>query len=347
MRNTWKRLFALCLSVLLVLGCFSACGGGEEQKETEPVVTEDPVEAKTLKVLTLGHSLALDAGHMLALVADAEGYEEMTVGTLYYAGCSLDKHVQFMNSNSTEYKLYLSSTTTADEPPVTIESVTMQQAITHDYWDIIVMQGGVFEIAESEKYTNGNIQKIQSFVNEHKKNPNAVFAWNMAWAPPVNDALRNTYNHEPNIYINNYKEYDDDRAKLYNAITKCVKDHITTDDTFTRLIPSGTIYENALSSYLTEADMHRDYAHATDLARVMVSYVWYCVLTGVDQLEEIKLDTIPKSFLKNYVLYPQGRTLTENEKALILETVNNALKNPLQMTQSQYTEAPADYIPGM
>ena len=32
--------------------------------------------------------------------------------------------------------------------------------------------------------------------------------------------------------------------------------------------------------------------------------------------------------------------LTDAEKAIVLESVNNALANPLQMTQSQYTTAP-------
>ena len=32
--------------------------------------------------------------------------------------------------------------------------------------------------------------------------------------------------------------------------------------------------------------------------------------------------------------------ITEAEKAVILEAVNNALANPLEMTQSQYTTAP-------
>lgn len=32
--------------------------------------------------------------------------------------------------------------------------------------------------------------------------------------------------------------------------------------------------------------------------------------------------------------------LTEEEKALILESVNNALADPLNMTPSQYTAAP-------
>lgn len=340
MTNTWKKILALCLSVLMVLGCLTACGNQEQPEQTDPVQTEPAEEAKTLKVLTLGHSLAVDAGHMLALIAAAEGYEDMKVATLYYSGCPLNKHVEFLTNDSREYSLYVSSTMTANEVPTIMDDVTMREAIRYDYWDIIIMQGGVFEIAKAETYTNGNIQTIQNYVNENKMNPNAVFAWNMAWAPPVDNDLRSTYTYEPNSYIENYKEYGDDRSAMYNAIVKCVGDHIVTDDTFEYLIPSGTVMENALSSYLTEQDIHRDYVHATDLARVMVSYAWYCTLTGVDSLNEIKLDAIPRNFFKSTV-GTEDRVLTDGEKALILETVNNALANPLQMTQSQYTEVPA------
>lgn len=342
MWNTWKKFLALTLSVLMILGCFTACAGqgGESETTTTPAQTEPAEEAKTLKVLTLGHSLAVDAGHMLALIAAAEGYEDMKVATLYYSGCPLYRHVEFLQNDSREYNLYVSSTTTPNETPDIMEGVTMREALRYDYWDIIIMQGGVFEIAESVTYTLGNIQTIQDYVNENKLNPNAVFGWNMAWAPPVDDDLRATYTYEPNSYITNYQKYNDDRTAMYNDITKCVSDYIVTDDSFEYLIPSGTVMENALSSYLTEKDLHRDYAHATDLARVMVSYTWYCSLVGIDRLDEIKLDVIPKNFFKS-TLAAEDRVLTDAEKLLILESVNNALANPLQMTQSQYTEAPA------
>ena len=221
-----------------------------------------------------------------------------------------------------------------------MEGVTMQTALKYDYWDIIVMQGGVFEIAESGTFTNGNIQTIQDYVNKNKRNPLAVFAWHMPWATPIDNTLRDTYPNTPNTYYSSYEKYNDERSGFYNGITKCVSDHILTDETFQFVIPTGTAMENALSSYLEEADLHRDYAHATDLARVMVSYVWYCKLMGIEKVEEIKLDTIPVKFFKS----TQGvtdRVLTDAEKDIILESVNNALANPLQMTQSQYTQAPA------
>ena len=340
-----KKILALILAASCVAGMFTACAAPATQptetttKATDPDPTEPAAEAGVLKVLTLGHSLAVDAGHMLALVANAEGYKEMKVATLYYSGCSLSKHVEFMTTNATEYSLYISSSTNPGTPPEVTPNVTMEYAVRMDYWDIIIMQGGVFEIAKEKTYTNGNIQKIQAFVNENKLNPNAIFAWNMAWAPPTTNALRDTYPFENNGYYTQYQEYNDDRASLYNAITKCVGEHILTDDTFKFMISSGTAMENALSSYMEETDLHRDYVHATDFARVMVSYLWFCKLTGVEKLDEIMLNTVPAAMLKS-TKTGQDWVLTDVEKALILESVNNALANPLQMTQSQYTIAP-------
>lgn len=344
MKKTLKKVLALSLALVTVLCLLTACGGnGEPEPSTEPAVTEPAEEAKVLKVLTLGHSLALDCGHMLNMIAATEGigdYEEIVIGTLYYAGCSLNRHVNYLQNNSSEYKLYLSSTKTPDTPPTIMDAVTMQTALKYDYWDIIVMQGGVFEITEPGTFTNGNIQTIQDYANKNKRNPLAVFAWHMPWASPLDNTLRDTYPNTPNNYYTSYEKYNNDRTTFYKGITKCVSDHILTDETFQFVIPTGTAMENALSSYLEEADLHRDYVHSTDLARVMNSYVWYCKLMGIEKLEGIKLDTIPVKFFKS----TQGvtdRVLTEAEKNIILESVNNALANPLQMTQSQYTQAPA------
>lgn len=294
---------------------------------------------RPLKILTLGHSLALDAGHMLNLVAGTEGFTDLTVGTLYYSGCPLYKHVNHLQNDLPEYSLYISSSNTPDKIPTIQKTVTMKYAIEYDDWDIIIMQGGVFEIAKSSKYTDGNIQIIQDYVNQHKTNPDAIFAWNSPWAPPTTNSLRDKYPYEPNSYYTSYEAYNHDRTTMYNAITQCLADHIVTDDSFVYLIPSCTAIENALTSYLEEVDLHRDYVHMTDLGRVITSYLWYCTLAGIDHLEEVKLDAIPVAFFKS-TKGTTDRVLTDLEKAIIVESVNNALANPLQVTQSQYTVAP-------
>jgi hypothetical protein len=273
------------------------------------------------------------------MVAAAEGMENLVVGTLYYSGCPLNKHVEFLTKDEAVYNLYLSSSATPNVIPDIQENVTMKYALTYDYWDIIIMMGGVFELAKDETYTNGDIQTIQEYVNKNKLADWATFAWHMPWAFPVDRDLQLTKDNDS--YHKNYEAYDQDRSKFYNAMTGCVGKYIVTDKTFDFLIPTGTALENALSSYLTEKDLHRDYAHANDYGRLIAAYTWYCKLAGIDQLETIHLEKVPKQFFKSNPAGTPDWVLTEQEKALLIESVNNALKNPLQMTQSQYTEAPA------
>lgn len=334
-----KRLFALLLVVVMLLPTLVGCQAGGAGETTGPEVTQSPEEAKVLKILTLGHSLTTDSCHMLALVAATEGYEHLTVGTLYKSGCKLTEHTQFLTDNEPAYNLYISSTETPDKIPTVTEGVTMHDALGFDYWDIIIMQGGVFEMGRENAYKVGNIQLIQKYVKENVANPNVRFAWHLPWVTPTDNELRDMYPKTPNSYYKSYEEFNNDRTTFYNAYIKCTKDYILTDDTFEFVIPSATAFENALSSYLTEKDLHRDYAHASDFGRLIASYTWYCTLAGIDHLDEIKLDVIPKEFFKS-TKDTEDRVLTDMEKAIILEAVNNALANPLQITQSQYIEAP-------
>ena len=345
MSKNFTRIFCFILVVAMILPVLTGCGEKPATQQTPettkpaPEPTEPAEEAGVLKILTLGHSLTVDSCHMLNLVAHAEGFDNLLIGTLYYSGCPLNKHVKFLADNEPAYNLYISSTDTPTVTPNITEGVTMKDALTYEYWDIIIMQAGVFEVARSVTYTNGDIQTIQTYVNEHKLNPLARFAWHMPWVFPVDRDLQLTKDNDS--YHKNYEEFDHDRSKLYGAMTKCVGDHITTDETFEFLIPSGTALENALSSYMTEKDLHRDYAHASDFGRLIAAYTWYCKLAGLEQLDAVKLDKVPKQFFKSIPAGSPDWVLTDHEKELLIESVNNALKNPLQMTQSKFTEKPA------
>ena len=333
-----KRVLSFVLSASMLLPLLTGCAGKVNTEETKPAATEPAEEAAALKVLTLGHSLTVDACHMLNLVAAAEGYNNMLIGTLYYSGCPLSKHVEFLQKDEAVYDLYLSNSATPNAPPESTKGVSMKYALNYEYWDVIVLQGATFELTESATYTNGDIQIIKDYVNEKKVNPSAVLAWHMPWAIPVDKDLLDTQ--ATGTYTKRYEQFDHDRSKYFNAMAHCVKEHITTDEDFKILIPTATAYENVLSSYMEEKDMHRDYGHATDIGRLITAYVYFCCVTGVTELTEIKLNKVPRVFFKT-ITDPVDWELSDHEKALILETVNNTLKAPLEMTPSQLTERPA------
>ena len=297
-----------------------------------------------LRVLTIGSSSSVDSNHMINLVAAAEGigdYEEIVIGTLYYSGCKLSRHVEFLTENTPAYRLYLSSTKTPDSPPTILKDVTMETAVKYDSWDIIFLQANGGELDADETLTNGNIQTIQRYVDENKRNRDACFAWHFTCVSPVDPELIAKYPYTPNPYQAKCEFYNHDRPACFNSRAERVGRLIFTDESFKLRICSITAVQNACTSYLTEKDLYRDYTHSTDLARVMTAYVWYCSLMGIEQLEEVKLDAVPKAFLKSAPDKTQDRVITAAEKAIILESVNNALKYPLQITQSQYTEKAA------
>lgn len=334
-----KRRFALFLAVITAVSLLGGCANQPSGTMTESEEATQMEEKTTLKVLTIGNSASVDSCYMLSLIAAAEGYTELTVGTLYYSGCSLSTHVKFMSNNAREYKLYVSKSADVSTVRDTIDGVTMSDAVRYTDWDVFILQAAGFEDGLEQSYSNGNIQALQRFVGDNKLNPNAVFGWHMFWPIATDPDLMATHPTKPYPFTSRWEKFDFDRDKLYAACTECVRKYILTDETFKFVIPSGTAIQNAMSGYMTEKDLLRDYAHLTDLGRIIAGYYWFCILRGIDELQELKLSTVPKAYFKSTVSSADW-VLSDHEKALILESVNNTLKNPLQVTASQYTQAP-------
>lgn len=339
-----KKKIALALAALLLFGMLGGCGNTEPAAEsTEPKETQTAEEAKVMKILTLGSSSSVDACHMLNLVAAKEGVEqELVVGTLYYSGCKLSQHVQFLTENSNVYQLYLSSTSTPGFPPEIINDVTMQMALRQDCWDIVILQGAGGETMEDSAFTNGNIETIKKYVNENKLNPEMIFGYHAIGVQSTDKDLIATYPYpENNPYIATAAPWDYDRVKMYNERVDRLERFVETDEDYQYRIYSITAVENAITSYLGQKGIKRDYTHLTDIGRLIAAYSVYCELYGIEELKEVKVDVIPKSFLKSTADKSVDLQLTEGEKAVILEAVNNTIKNPLQITQSQITQDPA------
>ena len=91
-------------------------------------------------------------------------------------------------------------------------------------------------------------------------------------------------------------------------------------------MPCGTAIQNARTSYVGDT-LTRDGYHMSDLGRVITSYTWLATFLN-EPLKEINLTKVNDTL-----------TLTDQDKAMILEAVNNAIKTPFAVTNSTYTEA--------
>ena len=179
----------------------------------------------------------------LALIAAAEGDPGLKIATLYYSGCPLFRHVEYLQTDSDRYSLYESNSADPTPPRIT-PGMTMKKAVEQEDWDVILMHGGTFEPAYETTYGTGHIQTIQNYVNQHKKNPNAVFGWHMHWVFPTDPDLMALYPYTPNGYQVGYEKFGGGRKELYEAIACCMEKYILTDSTFRCLIPTGTAMES-------------------------------------------------------------------------------------------------------
>ena len=307
-------------------------------------VTGEPV--KELKVLAIGHSLSVDAGHMLGYIAKQEGMENIHFSTLYYGGCTLQQHASFLTNNVPEYRWYdtdiddLQNTADGDTvPEVSLrkaDQVTMYEGIVADDWDIIIMQQGLYESASPDGYGE-DMQTVLDYVRKHITNPNAVFIWNMIWAGPVESEMMDKANNgiapdAPSFEsgyetITGFEEVRDNKAaqdKLFELIYAVVQEKIVTNDNFIDVIPAATGQQNALWSGLSDADMYRDYIHASDLARYIYSYLWYCKLTD-SEFDGVASDTVPLAI--RYIKKDDISEIPPATEDLDLTADNNRLLN--------------------
>ena len=138
----------------------------------------------------------------------------------------------------------------------------------------------------------------------------------------------------PVAWAKRYQQYwNNDREVMYNAIADNVEKYILGSDVygFDGVIPSATSFQYAINNLgMTERDMYRDYTHKSDYGRVMVSYVWYAILTGKTEITDIKYTTVAANMRQKKFVQYGDLVLTDEQVDVLLESVNHALSSPLE-----------------
>lgn len=322
---TFKKLLSLTLCPLLLLSAFCACGAPKPPEETDPIQpTVDPnaplSDGKTLKLLAITSSFGLNTTQLLYDVAKAQGCENIVIARLYASGCTLKQHYDNSRTNAPAYQY----TKNTYGEWVKMENISMEYGIKDEDWDIIFLQQSADQSPMIETYTTYEgedyISLIKDYVDANKTNPNARYIWNMTWAFQQ-DCVRNSFAERCN----------NDQMTMYNMILDCVKERVVPRTDFAAIIPTGTAVQNARTSYFGDT-LTKDGLHLNNLGRVIGAYCVWATVTGKP------LTSVDVGPVSSYDL-PEQLELTDTDRQVILEAVNNALANPWEVTPSVYTTA--------
>ena len=283
---------------------------------TEPVAPEfDPKGNKTwaedgvLKILTIGNSFSRDAMAYVYDIALAAGAEEVYLGDLYIGNCNIEKHLKNAKEDNASYSYF----TNESDKWVEHTKHKMSDAIKSQNWDFISFQQAPQTCGMVDTYKD--LEELRSIVEKNCTNPKVEFVWHMTWA------CAESYT---GSLFNNYQM---SQEVMYNAIISATKWGVFTNDKISRVIPNGTIMQNIRTSYWGDT-ICRDGLHLSlPYGRILGGIGIVAATVGID-FDKIDLSEVHSK-------------LADDEERFIqvaLESVRNAMENPYQVTQSQFTK---------
>jgi hypothetical protein len=299
-----KQIVSLVCCLLFVLSLLG-CNNVSPAPSDEAQISEKS-DLTSFKILAIGNSFSVDALTYLYDIAKAEGVSEIVIGNLYIGGCTLNTHAGNAEEQSPVYRFYKNT----DGEWKQTEGYALLQGLQEESWDIITLQqasGYSGNVDSFDPYLNVLVE----FINANKTNPEAKLLWHMTWA------------YQGDSTHSAFANYGNSQQAMYYSVVNAVKQKIDTNEAFAMVIPAGTAIQNVRTSYIGD-NLTRDGHHLNVLGRVIAAYTWYALIDG-KPLKTLKFSSISHEL-----------TLTENDKAMIVEAVNNAISNPYQVTESAY-----------
>lgn len=237
-----------------------------------------------MKVLSIGNSFSFDAHTYLHQLAKTYGVD-MKLVNLFIGGCELRRHYLNALDDKFAYEFCFNGQATK-----LLTSIRM--ALESDTWDIVTLQQASAFSPDFNTYSP-YIEYLCEYVKKYS--PKSKIYIHQTWAYEDGSAkLKEILNYDKAVDM--YK----DLASAYKKAHKL----ISADG----LIPCGTAMINGAKAGLK---MHRDCHHASlGVGRYLLALTWLKTLTGVD--------------ISNDTFNDLDEPITENERKLIIDAVNNA-----------------------
>ena len=267
------------------------------------------VTPKSVSILAIGNSFSWDAMEYLYGILKAAGVETVVLGNLYIGGCTLQTHAGHFANNAAEYQYRKNTSGTW----TSTNSFKPLSALEEREWDYITMQQASGSSGIASTY-DPYLAQLISIVKE--KRPNAKLLWHMTWA------------YQQNSTHSEFPKYNSDQMTMYNAIVSAVQGQVLPTNQFSGVIPCGTAVQNLRTSFIGDTITRDGYHMSYDKGRFVTGLMWARLLTG--------------SSIVGNTYRPSGYSYTDEVMAALWESVENAFRTPLAVTQSQY--APKPYV---
>jgi hypothetical protein len=215
-----------------------------------------------IRVLCIGNSFSWDAVEQeLVPLCDAKNIQ-VEVHNLYYGGCSLQQHAEFLLKDTAAYSHRVCTNAC---PRIIKDTISLRQALQDGTYDYISLQQASHDSgirASYEPWLTMLIDTVRAY------QPTAQLCWLQTWAYSQ-DATHPAY-----------PRYHNSQTEMWDSIQACTKSQITNHKL--QIIPCGLAIQLARATRLGDS-LCRDGYHLNYIyGRYTAACVWYEFLTGRD-----------------------------------------------------------------
>lgn len=289
-------------------------------------------DKSSIKILSIGHSFSKDVmvTNLYNMFKEG-GYENVTIGYLYMAGCSMPKHLYNIQNNLAQYE-YAKNTTGSW---VSKNNIDPLYALQDEDWDFVTLQsspdyiGGQsissFKLgvnSEGNEITLSNpmteyecITPISNWIKQNATNPNVKIDYHMIWS----------FSQGCELWSYTYHNFN--QMTMYNNIIAKTKEFVVPHAAINDIIPSATAIQNARSSFMGDnfnmpdaSQGGNDGYHLNDDGDYVAALTWYCHYSGDNA-----------NIMAGYT-----GVLTADEFVAVAEAVNNAMETWDKVTESTH-----------
>jgi len=288
-------------------------------------------DKSSIKILSIGHSFSKDVmvTNLYNMFKEG-GYEEVVIGYLYMAGCSMPKHLYNIENSLAQYEYAKNSTGTW----VTKNNVTALSALQEEEWDFVTVQSspdyiGGQTISSITLGVNSEGDKIEGINQTEYEAMGEITDWILANATNADVKIDYhmiwSFSEGCNLWSYTYHNYD--QMTMYTNIVNITQQKVQNHEDINRIIPSATAIQNARSSFMGDnfnmpdaTQGGSDGYHLNDDGDYVAALTWYCHYSGESA----------------QVMAGYTGVLSTEEFQAVAEAVDNAIDIPYAVTESTH-----------